>query len=123
VGREGLERTQSAATTLISPLFDLCLDRNESPRRAAVMWLGTQQPPAALEELVQGLRSSNLGVRQDQAFRPHLTLVRDPLHRLEPSTIEPVHWPARDFVLASSVLGPNGSEYTVLGRWLLRPQV
>ena len=121
VGREGLERARSTAAALISPSFDLSFDRLESPGRAAVMWLGTQRQPAALEELVQGLRSSGLAVRQDQVFRPHVTLVRDPIRKLDPSTIDPVHWPARDFVLASSALSSQGSEYTVIGRWALGP--
>lgn len=135
VGRAELEQAQVSAAALQSPAFELSLDRIESPRRAAVMWLGSEPPPAAFLALIQALRASNQAPRPDQPVRPHVTLVRDPVRRsprlmiepvtiepvtIEPLMIEPVRWPARDFALVSSALDASGSQYTVLGRWPLQ---
>ena len=119
VGREGLDRAQTVAAALSAPAFELSLDHIHSPARARVMWLGTQQQPPALATLERGLHSSGLASGVEHRFKPHLTLVRDPIRRLRTLTIEPVAWLVRDFVLVCSQLGAAGSEYTVIGRWEL----
>jgi RNA 2',3'-cyclic 3'-phosphodiesterase len=119
VGRAGLDRAQAVAAALSSPAFELSLDHIHSPARARVMWLGTQQQPPALATLVRALHSSELASGIEHRFKPHLTLVRDPIRRPRTLTIEPVTWPARDFVLVRSHLGAVGSEYSVIGRWAL----
>jgi RNA 2',3'-cyclic 3'-phosphodiesterase len=120
VGATSLALARSAAASLASPCFDLVLDRIQAPARARVMWLGAQHSPPALMQLAQALRLIPLPAEREQAFRPHVTLVRDPLHRTPIAPIEPVHWAARDFVLVQSRLRPHGSDYTVLDRWPLR---
>jgi 2'-5' RNA ligase len=119
VGREGLDRAHAVAAALSAPAFELRLDHIHSPARARVMWLGTQQPPPALAMLVRALHSSGLASGIEHRFKPHLTLVRDPIHQPRTLTIEPVVWPVWDFVLVRSQLGATGSEYTVIGRWEL----
>jgi 2'-5' RNA ligase len=118
--REGLDQAEAVAASLACPAFELSLNRIHSPPSARVMWLATQQQPPALAILAGALHSSGLAAGMEHRFEPHVTLARDPIHRPPTLSIEPVAWPARDFVLVRSQLGPAGSEYTVIGRWPLR---
>jgi RNA 2',3'-cyclic 3'-phosphodiesterase len=122
VGRDGLARAQDTAAALTSPAFTLSLDRIQSPSRAHVMWLAAPVEPVELLALARALRAIPVVSQADHSFRAHVTLVRDPVHRLPTREVEPILWPARDFVLVSSQLGPGGSEYTVIGRWPLEAE-
>lgn len=120
VGCDGLSRAQDAAAALNSPAFTLSLDRIQTPSRAHVMWLAAPGQPVELLALARALRAIPVASPADHPFRAHVTLVRDPVNRLPTREVAPIIWPARDFVLVSSQLGPGGSEYTVIGRWPLQ---
>lgn len=53
-------------------------------------------------------------VRHPGAFTPHLTLGREPVHRL-PEDVAPICWQTREFVLVHSLVGQR--RHVVLGRW------
>lgn len=64
-----------------------------------------------------GARLSAVGlVRRERAFVPHVTLLYD-ARAIAPLPVEPLAWPADDFVLIHSLLGRT--EYRELGRWPL----
>ncbi len=99
---------------------ELILDRVEHWVRPAVVCLVATQTPPALDNLVatmkRGLRQ--LGLKTEKRpFRPHLTLARKVKKRMVGHTIEPIHWPVRDFVLVASELNREGSRYRIIGHW------
>lgn len=67
---------------------------------------------AGLGEALRGLGSL---IRTERTFEPHLTLMYDE-RMVAAQPIEPVAWPANEFVLVRSRKG----EYEPLGRWPLR---
>jgi 2'-5' RNA ligase len=52
-------------------------------------------------------------------FQPHITLLRNVQHRLEPQSIRPVRWRLDSFVLLESVLAGPEVRYQVIGQWPL----
>lgn len=100
----------------------LHLDRLEFWRRSNLLCLTAKQAPPALLALVDELRAVLLKREfevREQAFRPHVTLVRDVVRGPPSSAIAPLHWPVEEFALVDSRVGPRGSEYTVVDRWVL----
>lgn len=65
--------------------------------------------------LGERLAAAGLG-RRERAFVPHITLLYD-ARTVTAQPIEPVAWPASEFLLIHSLLGRT--EYRVLGRWPL----
>jgi len=70
-----------------------------------------------------------LGIDFDKRpYKPHITLLRkadcrkatdsESGNKKNPA-LEPIRWPARDFVLVKSSLRPDGARYEELGRWPL----
>ena len=105
--------------------FDLLVDRLGEWRRQGLVWAGCSAPSPQLAALVallqQGLRDMGMKV-EARAVTPHITLVRnaqeagfDALPRLDP-----VVWPADDFVLVASRLAPGGADYRIIDRWPLQ---
>lgn len=119
VAQPVLEQVLGVGAALTAPAFELQLDRIEMPDRGRVMWLGTSQPRAAAG-LASRLRLGNLSTEHTAPYRPHVTLVRDPVQRLPPMTIDPVVWPVRDLVLVRSQLRASAPEYAVIARWPLQ---
>jgi 2'-5' RNA ligase len=97
------------------------LDRIQTPRRAAVTWLGASRHPPALENLVRELRLHYLLTESihHPRFTPHVTLARQPKGRTPLLELEAVRWPAREFALMQSQAHAAGSQYSVVARWPL----
>jgi len=68
------------------------------------------------DALGAALKRVGLGGATQGEFRPHITLTYDKV-RVKPSSIEPVGWQVREFVLVHSLLGKTTHNY--LGRWQL----
>ena len=90
-----------------------------------ICWAGCSRPPPALDRLVAALRQQLLAAgfavdRAQDAFIPHVTLVRK-THSAAPASVlePPLHWPVREFVLVRSELGGEGSTYRELARFPL----
>ena len=68
---------------------------------------------AALQAaLAEALRAADFALER-RAFRPHVTLVRQPVRRAAPVPAA-VAWPFHDFVLVESRAGPARSQYTIV---------
>jgi len=103
--------------------FDFELDVAGSfANRSIPWWLGCRaQVPELLAlraALHDGLRSAGVSVREETAHVAHVTILRDANRNLPPTSIEPIAWPVRDFVLIDSA--PNSpTGYEVLRHWSL----
>jgi RNA 2',3'-cyclic 3'-phosphodiesterase len=115
------EVLQAAAVTA-GVRFSLQLDRLEYWRRSDLICLTAGHAPAALLSLVDELRG-NLLARgfqlREQAFRPHVTLVRDVARGPDAGDFAPLQWPVAELVLVESKVGQRGSDYAVVARWPL----
>ena len=114
---------EQAAAAVEGRRFGICFDQVEYWRRARVLCLSASSVPEPLSGLVADLRSA-LSARgfdsERREFRPHLTLARKASPAARKRPIEPLEWPASEFVLVESDTGPAGSRYTVRRRWPLR---
>jgi RNA 2',3'-cyclic 3'-phosphodiesterase len=109
---------ETAAAGVAGRACTLCLDRIGWFPGARVAWLGGDAP-LPLMQLVEDLGSAvkPLGLRFDERrFRPHVTLYRQVSRRPGLRAIEPLEWPAREFVLVES---RPGQPYRCLERWRL----
>ncbi len=114
----------AAAEDVAAPGFDVLFDRADCWRHNQIAHLGASQTPAALLELVNELESrlAASAIPFDRRpYVPHVTLLRkaDCNPKMENPALEPIRWPARDFVLVSSSLRSGGALYEQLGRWPL----
>ncbi len=96
---------------------------------ARIIWIGTDQAPKALEQIVAQLETklAGLGIpKEGRPFRAHITIGRIK-HRLIPSDLEKginqvksdmvyenLEFNARGITLFQSTLGKEGPTYTVL---------
>lgn len=116
-----IEQAARCAEAAAVPAFEVCFDRVASfarARRSPLVLLGGAGTAglSTLEAALAGpLRALVDGPRR--RYTPHLTLLRDDRVIAE-RFIEPIAWPAREFVLVHSVLGQH--HHTVLGCWPLR---
>ncbi len=122
VPRTLLPALQTSAADIRLPDFDLVFDQAECWRHNRIAFVTTRQPPAELMDLVTGLEGTldRLGLPHDRRpYKPHVTLLRGADCRPEGPAIHPIRWRAREFVLVESVLGPQGAQYSRLGRYPL----
>ena len=102
--------------------FELVLDSLGGWTKPRVQWVGTGHIPPALLQLVDRLQAAlePCGIaRATRPYVPHVTLSRKEKNPRVKAGLTPVHWQARDFVLAESVSTPQGVHYAVLQRWPL----
>jgi RNA 2',3'-cyclic 3'-phosphodiesterase len=104
--------------------FELQFDRVDCWRHNRIAHLGVSQRPPSLMELVGQLetRLDAAGIPFDRRpHMPHITLLRkaDCSAQIENPALQPIRWPARDFVLVNSSLRPGGAHYEQLGSWPL----
>ena len=142
-----ISELRSVAETIRIERFTVDFDVAECWRHNRIACLGAGQAPAGLLALVAALESGvqASGIDFDKrAYKPHITLLRKadcrkegvgigaeipdsatlPRRRASATdkknpALEPVDWPARDFVLVKSSLRPDGARYEELGRWPL----
>lgn len=109
----------AAGASVRSAPFVLPLDLAGSFSNVKVpWWLGTSERSAALDVLFRAI-AAPLGLRFDpEAFRPHLTIVRNAARQLPLTPIEPIAWTVDEFVLIDSRVRPRPL-HTVIGRWRL----
>ncbi len=116
---------QAAALVRARP-FTLRFDHAGCFRNAQVpWWLGSREPPSALQQLHDRLRETMLRAQvpvQPTRFSPHLTVHRNAGAPLPPTLIAPVDWAVCEFVLLRSRRGAGSDDYERLGAWPLDPQ-
>jgi 2'-5' RNA ligase len=120
-----LAAAQSAQKLTFGGKFLLHLERVEFWRRSSLICLTADHVPPELltvvEQLRAGLRQHGFEPREQETFRPHVTLVRD-VARAPAGVgagVVSVQWPVDSFALVESKVGQRGSEYTVLEEWRL----
>lgn len=120
--REHLLALQAVAAGVRVPAFTLTLDRTDCWPHNRIAHATASQPPHALLDLVCALERGldGLGIPFDhRPYKAHVTLLRKTDCRRADPPIEPIVWPARDFVLVESELGTEGARYLILGRYPL----
>ena len=113
---------QSNAGMVKTPAFDLILDKSGFFKRARVAWLGSQQCPEALSKLVEHLNQqlAPCGYQAEhKIYVPHMTVLRKAQKGLGIDSLEPIHWPVKEFVLVESITDQRGAIYQVIDRWSL----
>lgn len=117
------EVAESAQKLTFDGKFLVHLDAIEFWRRSGLICLTAGQAPpqllAIVERLHAGLRERGFDLREDETFRPHVTLVRDVARGAAAAGAASVQWPVDSFALVESKVGQRGSEYTVLEAWRL----
>nr|AAQ21359.1 Csw019 [uncultured bacterium] len=114
-----------AAAGLAMPPFTLAFDRvatfSGKPGRLPLVLRGGEGVGAVTAfqaALDLALRKAGLAKATRAAYTPHLTLLYAE-RRVDDLPVEPITWPAQEFVLVRSLMGR--AQYTVIGRWPLRP--
>lgn len=111
---------QAAAQVHLAP-FEILLDRYGLFPRARCLWLGPQQSPRPLHELVTrlGEELKALDLQISDNYRPHITLYRNARHMTQ-LTAPVLQLVVSEFVLYESVSTNDGVLYKPLQRWLLQ---
>lgn len=112
-----LDTLRELAATITAEAFTLTLDRPGCWQHNRIGWLGVQDTPLALAQLVSNLRGvlhAEQFAVDDQHYVPHVTLLRNAQCGPPPSC-QPVKWRVQDFVLLASRKQKPG--YDVLGTW------
>ncbi len=97
-------------------------------RRPKVIWIGMDDPDGMMKKLSELVNRAlePFGIEREQrAFHPHVTVGRIKgkrfparlLDELEKLTLHTDQVPVSEFVLMKSELKPDGSVYTILGRF------
>ena len=124
VPAEVVEAAGRAAARMACPPFKVVLDHAMSFRmrrdKAPFVLRSAEGQDSALmdfqRELGLAMAREGLGHSVDARFTPHVTLSYAP-RELPESTVEPLRWTVREFVLIHSLLGKG--EHRVLARWPL----
>jgi 2'-5' RNA ligase len=122
VAAEQLACMRAAAAGVVAEPFELQLDRFGYWKRPRIAWLGCEQTPDALSELVASLNIAlgDCGYQpESRPFQGHVTLVRKAQGGEPPADFAALSWPVTDFCLVESVGGPDGVNYEVIARWPL----
>lgn len=112
----------AAAQQVRGAPFELVLDYLGGWSGPRIQWLGSRQAPQALLDLVAELNRHLAAcgfTPERRPFAPHVTLARKVRQPRVQLLDAPIHWPAREFVLAESVSTDEGVRYPVLARWPL----
>lgn len=124
VEAERLPCVLAAAERVRGEPFSLQLDHLDYWPRSKVAWLGPEETPPALTQLVNSLwkRLEKCGFqREPRAYQPHATLARKG-GDIERGKVEPaLLWEVGDFVLMESLSVREPPRYKVLRRWSLVP--
>jgi 2'-5' RNA ligase len=99
-----VEALTERASTVVMPKFKVAFDRAKSFSGGAYA-LASDEGTIGLDVLHQRLTDAFLRKpRLDQAYTPHVTMLRDP-HVVPEEDIEPISWTASEMVLVHSKLG------------------
>lgn len=117
-----LDALRLAADAIKANGFDLVLDEIRYWKHNRIAWAGTGKIPQELLDLVNALQNSLTAAGfsfDQQAYVPHITLVRKAWCHVLPDLTEPIDWRVREWVLVKSEPASDGSVYTPIGRWPL----
>ena len=117
-----LEAIRQLAADIVSPGFELVLNRLITLGKGFVCLAPTEAPPALLHlaaSLAERLAALGL-VLDSRPYLPHMTLTRQAATRVRGAAAR-FSWKAERFVLYQSQNTPDGVRYRELGSWPLHP--
>ncbi|HET7588266.1 MAG TPA: RNA 2',3'-cyclic phosphodiesterase [Gammaproteobacteria bacterium] len=123
---EGYDCVCAAADAIRWQPFELHLDTLGFWPKPRILWLGTEQVPAALTALAHDLEQATEGCGfkpELRPYRPHVTLARKVSNPGQLGVVQPLVWRPEAFMLAVSETRPEGAQYRVLRRWALASQL
>ena len=111
-----------ALDNITGSAFSLEINRWGYLPRPRVLFLGTQDIPDALTDLVNNTASCVTACIENyrqKPFLPHLTLFRKAHHPKQLDEFDTIKWQVDRFVLVESITNQEGAEYKVLQEWRL----
>jgi len=123
--RARLPQLMQAAGKVAMPAFGFVLERLLFWPHNRIAYAASLVEVPALDQLVTALQQelAAAGFLFDNSkFSPHVTLLRNVGHVLEPQTITPITWRVGSFVLVESVTTDQGVSYQILQKWPLSPE-
>ena len=115
-----LVELQTIAAAVRAPAFSMTLNELACWRHNRIVWAGAAIVPPALAGLTGDLNAAlrRAGYRLDERpFAAHVTLIRKASCRGALTLQAPISWPVGDYVLAESLLRPDGASYRPLARF------
>jgi 2'-5' RNA ligase len=108
--------------TAVGKAHSLPIEQARYWKHNRIVWVGPNETPAPLAELVVNLKSlllaENFALEQ-RAFEAHVTLIRKAHAPRALPALPALDWPVEEFVLVRSTLSNEGSSYAVLERFRL----
>lgn len=120
VERAKLEPLQQAVGSLVVSPFTFDLRRFSCWQHNRIGYVAPDEDVPALPQLSQVLLqvTSSVGIKCDtRAFVPHVTLLRNIVHPVDPQPIKAVEWRVGEFSLMESVQTEHGVHYRALRTW------
>jgi RNA 2',3'-cyclic 3'-phosphodiesterase len=102
--------------------FELRLEQIGYWPRPRIIWLGPQETPQPLVDLVWRLNKGLNACGHQPEVRPyqaHMTLARKVAGPFSPRQVTPLVWQVDHFCLVRSITEPEGVQYQVLCTWPL----
>ncbi|MHB1142271.1 MAG: RNA 2',3'-cyclic phosphodiesterase [Sulfuricaulis sp.] len=116
------ECAEQAAAAIRATCFTLMLEKMGNWSKSGILWVGPNQTPPPLLQLVQELNAVLAGCGYEAEQRPyaaHLTLARQARPRQAIHPIEPRAWEINRFHLVRSHTHADGARYEILRSWPL----
>lgn len=116
------ECTEQAAAAIRVGSFTLLLEQMGYWPKSSILWVGPNQTPQPLIQLVQDLNAGLAGCGYEAEKRPyaaHLTLARKARPRQTIRSIESRTWEINQFHLVQSHTHADGVRYEILRSWPL----
>ncbi|MCR4301769.1 MAG: RNA 2',3'-cyclic phosphodiesterase, partial [Sulfuricaulis sp.] len=113
---------EQAASSVQAGAFTLKLERIGCWAKSGILWVGPEQTPDSLLQLVRELNTGLAGCGHEVEKRPyaaHLTLARDVRPGTSARVIDTRHWEVDRFCLVQSHTHREGAHYEILRAWEL----
>ena len=109
---------RSAAARVRASAHHLPIEQARYWKHNRILWVGPNETPPLLNELVERLGHELKGdhfILEDRPFAAHVTLLRKASPPKAPAALPPLEWPVREFALVSS----RGGAYRDVERFAL----
>jgi 2'-5' RNA ligase len=113
LGAADAQAAKRLAQAIRLPRCRFLLEQSRYWAHNRIVWVGPAETPPALAAL-----AAALGERD--RFAAHVTLLRKARKPRALPALPALDWPVEEFTLVSSVPGPQGPTYEVLGRYALQ---
>lgn len=123
VDDESHARVLDSTTHVTASPFRLTIDQSGYWRRPKIAWIGTDEVPSELRDLLQQLggQLADCGFPPEtRPYQPHITLVRN-AGKSSPGPLDhAISWAVNSFSLVESVSTPDPPRYHPLKTWKLK---